>query len=335
MSARQTHTPGGEDLDWIVQHEALTSRAGLVDLGHRSQIEIEGADRSSWLHNLCTNEIRKLAVGAGCEMFLTSVQGKTLAHAYVFAAPNSLVLETVAGAGETILNHLDHYLICERVTLSDRSETWSELLLAGAESAAQLGKLMDAELPKTRLDHVMATLAGRAVAVRRVDWVGNAGFLLSARSEDSSAVRAALLENGAMACEVAAFEAARIEGGTPQFGIDISDKNLPQEVARDAQAISFVKGCYLGQETVARIDALGHVNKTLVGIRFDQQTVPPMGLELSVSAQPAGHVTSATYSPRCHSALALGYLRRGSNVPGTKLESTHGPAEVVALPLAE
>jgi folate-binding protein YgfZ len=145
---------------------------------------------------------------------------------------------------------------------------------------------------------------------------------------------AALAAAGATPCDPDAFHAARIEWGFPLFGIDISDKNLPQEVARDALAISFVKGCYLGQETVARIDALGHVNKTLVGVRFDGHTVPATGLELSASGNKVGEVASATWSPRLKAPLALAYVRRGSNTPGTRPTSSAGNAEVVALPIA-
>ncbi|MBI3839601.1 MAG: aminomethyl transferase family protein [Planctomycetia bacterium] len=320
-------------MDWISEYDALTEHAGLVDLAHRTQIELGGADRSTFLHNLCTNEIRKLPPGAGCEAFLTSVQGKTLAHVFVFAGPDSLVLETVAGESEKILSHLDHYLICEQVTLTDRSHQWSELLLGGAQSEGVLGQLTDSQMPEARLANAAAILGGRPVWLRRVDLAGPVGFLISAANEDLDPVRAALRGAGAVACPAPAFDAARIEWGFPLFGHDIWDTNLPQEVARDPLAISFVKGCYLGQETVARIDALGHVNKTLTGLRFPGATIPPVGLELRAGDQTVGRVTSAAYSPRLGAPLALGYVRRGSNAPGTRLTSELGDAEVIALPI--
>jgi folate-binding protein YgfZ len=126
---------------------------------------------------------------------------------------------------------------------------------------------------------------------------------------------------------------ARIEAGTPLFGQDITEKNLPQEVARDALAISFTKGCYLGQETVARIDALGHVNQTLCGLRFAGPDSPPPGTELTIDDKVVAHVTSAAFSPRLGGPLALGYVRRGHTLPGTAFTSSRGPASVVKLPL--
>jgi folate-binding protein YgfZ len=131
---------------------------------------------------------------------------------------------------------------------------------------------------------------------------------------------------------VGAVEALRIEAGWPEYGRDIGEDNFPQEVGRDQQAISFTKGCYVGQETVARIASHGHVNQTLVGLRFATSQAVPPGEQLISAGQPAGHVTSATFSPRYQSALALGYVRRAFNQPGSRLESSKGEVEVVELP---
>ena len=148
-----------------------------------------------------------------------------------------------------------------------------------------------------------------------------------------SAIGEALLAAGATSCRHAAFDAARIEWGFPLFGQDITDKNLPQEVARDDRAISFVKGCYLGQETVARIDALGHVNRRLVGVNFSGQQVLDIGEELFADEAAVGTITSACYSPQLKAPLALAYVRRGNNSPGVRLHSAVGEAEVVTLPV--
>jgi tRNA-modifying protein YgfZ len=145
----------------------------------------------------------------------------------------------------------------------------------------------------------------------------------------------ALLAAGAVACEEGAFDAVRLESGTPLFGRDITEDNLPQEIRRDAQAISFTKGCYLGQETVARIDAMGHVNRLLTGVRFlsGAATVPLPGTQLSSGDKVVGHVTSAAWSPRLKQPLGLALIRRAHSSPGTKLDSPQGPAELISLPL--
>jgi folate-binding protein YgfZ len=319
--------------DWIAQYDALVGNVAAVALDDRTQIELSGADRATFLHNLCTHDIRGLTVGAGCEAFLTSVQGKTLAHVLVFAGPETLVIDTVGGQGEAILQHLDHYLVSEQVVLVDRSADWSEWLLAGPGAEPLLARLCDAALPTAPMSHAEVQVAGRRAWPRRVEMTPAGGFLINALREDAAAIRAALVEAGAAECSPEAFEPARIEQGFPWFGKDISPANLPQEVGRDPLAISFVKGCYLGQETVARIDALGHVNKLLVGLRFAGSTVPELGSELRAGDKTVGQVTSAAYSPRLAAAVALAYVRTPSHAPGTQLSTDAGPAEVVALPI--
>ena len=189
--------------------------------------------------------------------------------------------------------------------------------------------------PTALLASQPATIAGRSVGLRHIDLAGPHGFLVDCGRDEAAAVGAELTAAGARRVGPAAFEVRRIESGFPFYGRDISEKNLPQEVDRDRRAISFTKGCYLGQETVARIDALGHVNRTLVGLRFAVPDVPPAGLaRLTADDAAAGEVTSGCLSPRLGGGLALGYVRRGSNTPGKRLDSPLGAVDVIALPLA-
>jgi folate-binding protein YgfZ len=317
----------------LADYNALTHSAGVADVSDRTQVELTGQDRAKFLHNLCTNEVRKLAPGAGCEAFLLNAQGHILGHVYVFAGERSHVLDSVPGQGEKIVAHLDRYLIREDVQLADRSGVWGELLLAGPESPALLGRCGVSAPPQARLAHVDVELAGVRVSIRRVELVLPVAYLISCELSAVAAVSQALQSQEARACGPEAVEAARIEAGQPFYGRDIHDRSLPQEVARDAQAISFVKGCYIGQETVARIDALGHVNRTLAGVKFAGERVPESGAELVRDGQSVGQVISAVFSPRLSAPLALAYLRRGSNTPGTRLESPVGPGEVVSLPV--
>lgn len=313
----------------------LATSAGLMEPGDRTQVELLGEDRAKFLHNLCTNEIRKLPAGAGCEAFLLDAKGHVVAYVWVFCQADSIVLETVPGQGAVIIGHLDRYLIREKVEIHDRTTAWSEMLIAGPRAAEILKSIVAGELPKVNLGHVQSVTSGRRVSIRRVDWTPAESFLLSCLKEDAAAISVVLHSNGGVDCRPEVFEAARIEAGVPWFGIDVTPANLPQEVARDRSAISFVKGCYLGQETVARIDALGHVNKTLAGLRFEGTDVPPSQLELTrEDGQVAGQVTSATWSPRYQAPLALGYVKRGSNAPGTRLASAVGYATVMSLPEA-
>ena len=189
--------------------------------------------------------------------------------------------------------------------LHDRSQEWAELLVAGDQVDVLLA---DHGWPtlEERLSHTAALLAQLSVWLRRVDFVGPKGYLVACNREALDDVIRLLLDAGAVRCGADVCEAARIEQGTPWFGCDITDENLPQEIDRNQQAINFTKGCYLGQETVARIDALGHVNRLLRGVKFSGESIPTPGTELCAGGKVLGHVTSACWSPRLNSPLALG-----------------------------
>lgn len=325
------------DAGLLAEYHALTAAAGFVDCSDRTQIEITGDDRAAFLHNLTTAAIRSLEPGQGCEAFVLDVRGHTLGHVLVFCTPHSLVLDTVGGQNERLAAHFERYHIRERIEIHDRTARWGELLFSGAQARAILeslvGSIAASELPSEPLSHCQAVIAGQTAWLRNIEITGPGTMLISAAKESIETIAAALIAAGAARCGAAAMEIAHIEAGWPNYGVDISDKNLPQEVGRNARAISFTKGCYLGQETVARIDALGHVNKTLRGVRFSGEDVPPPGAELHSGEAAVGNVTSATFSPRLNAPLALAYVRRGFDAPGTKLATSGVEAEIIALPL--
>jgi tRNA-modifying protein YgfZ len=318
------------------EYSALTQGAGLVDLSTRTQIEITGADRAKFLHNFCTNAVRDLPVGQACEAFVLNTKGHIVGHVFAFVCPQSIVLETVPDQAEKLIAHFDRYLIREDVQLADRSQSWSDWLLAGPQSESPLTRL-GVQPPSQRLAHTAAEIDACQVWIRNVDLVCTNGFLLACPRAVSSKIQSVLLSAGAMPCSAETFQTVRIEAGTPLFGQDFTEENLPQEIDRNRQAISFTKGCYLGQETVARIDALGHVNRLLRGVKFSGQEVPPPGTKLFVGeekseAKAAGQVTSSCWSLKLDAPLALAMIRRESAAAGSKLNWQSGRGEVVSLP---
>jgi folate-binding protein YgfZ len=315
------------------QYRALTAGFGLVDVNDRTHIEITGADRTRFLHGFCTNEIHGLQRGLGCEAFLTNVKGKTMGHVLVFCGEQSLMLDSTAGQTETITDHLNRYIIREDVAVGDLSQEMAELLIAGRDAPAALADLTDAPLPIGALAHTSCRLADMEIHVRRVPFGFEPSFLVACSRSSYPQLTASLTRAGAAVCDAAVLDIVRTEAGFPFYGRDITADNLPQEVHRDEQAISFDKGCYLGQETVARIDALGHVNRLLVGLRWSTPKVPQAGLELVVDQRRIGHVTSAVWSPRLGAPLSLAYIRRDCSQSGTRLETERGVAEVVDFPL--
>ncbi len=321
--------------DWQAEYRAFRQVAGLFRPPSVAQVEITGAQRAEFLNRLTTNKLDRIQPGEGCETFLADANGRIVHHVFVYAGPDALVLHTAAGLGPSLCSHLDHYLIREDVQLHDRSSQWGELILAGPQSGEIVERLTGAKLPDG--DEYLANFRvewnGRPLMVRRLQEAGFQNFALAAEAAQIGPLWQALRRLRATACGMRALEAVRIEEGFPVIGLDITEKNLPQEVGRNEKAISFTKGCYLGQEIVARIDSRGAVNKILSGIRFQTADVPTAGGELTHDGQPAGQITSAAYSPAFGASVALAYLRRQFSQPGAVLDSAWGPATVVKLPM--
>ena len=322
-------TPASE---FLAQHAALTQGVGSADLSDRTRLEIRGADRTSFLHAFCTNDIKRLSPGHGCEAFITSPQGKTLGHVLVFCEPDRLLLDTSPAQAQPLIAHCTKYVITEDVEFVDRTGESGNLLVAGPQAPPLIERLAGAAPPSELLASARIRIADVEAVIRRVDYCGHGSFFVQVAVASLSALWSAIQQAGAIPCGPDAVEAARVEAGFPLFGRDITEDNLPQEIGRDAQAISFTKGCYLGQETVARIDALGHVNRLLVGLKYSGREVPASGSPIAANGNEVGHITSAVWSPALDAPLALGYIRRLHAKPGTAVLTSAGPAEVVSLP---
>ena len=297
--------------------------ATFFDLTGRAQIEMTGSDRARFLHNFCTNDIKRLGDGEGCEAFITSIKGRVLGHVFVFATADSLWLDSVPGADETLIAHLDRYLITEDVALHSRTAEFGELFLSGPMAVESLIKVgVDAKSLELNGHRVMGVGVGETfAAVRRVDWLNEPGFLLLVAHDKLENARNELIAAGIVESNAEVFEALRIEAGFPLYGRDISDENLAQEVGRGKAALSFTKGCYLGQEPIARIDAMGHVNRQLCSLQLTSGPVPEPDSVIVADdgVTEIGRVTSAAVSPATNLPVALAYLRRKFLTIGTNV----------------
>ena len=291
-------------------------RTDWIDRSDRVRIDISGPDRAKFLHNLVTNDVKKLVEGHGCEAFVTTPQGKTLAYVSLAASGTSILLRSDVGEAETFLGHLQKYGIFEAVAIEDVSDQTFEIHVLGPIDDANLNALADVPLA-----NVQADWAGHSLRFVREAPAGHPGWTIVGPIAVRDAVVATFAREGlGEAIDPAAFEAMRIEAGTPVSGRDVTPSNLPQEVGRDRATISFVKGCYLGQETVARLDALGHVNKLLKGLRIEGPSAPVPGASLTAGdGKPAGLVTSSAPLPGRDESVALAYVRVAHAVAGTPL----------------
>jgi tRNA-modifying protein YgfZ len=314
-------------------------RAVLFDVSDRGKLEVSGPDAAKFLHNMCTNDVVNLASGAGREALLTTGQAKIVAHVFIYHAhKGDFWLDAGPGMGEAVYKHLDHFHVAEQFELADRTQEWAQFHLAGPKATEVLGRALGEEPPALlELEHVMRSVGSKiSMPIRRHDALGLLGYDLLCPRDQVGVACHALVTAGAAPADMETYHVLRVEAGMPLFGVDIDASNLPQEVGRMEQTVSFTKGCYIGQETVARIRTYGHVNRTLVGLKLGSDKVVAAGAKLVRDGAEVGHVTSSVLSPQLGRAIALAYVRRGSQEPGTALaveaEGNRWTAEVVSLP---
>lgn len=315
------------------EYEAATAGAAMVRLRDWSTVRVAGKDRAAFLHNMCTNDVKRLATGEGCEAFFTDVKGKVVAHGFVLAGTDAIEIVMVPGTAPRLIAQLDRYVIREDVTLSDKSREVTWMLLLGARTGDVLAQAVGAEAGELTgaWAHRQVLLGGAAMTAVRCELPWMVGFLIGCAPDASDAVEAKLTTAGAVLGGESLWNVIRVESNWPLWGVDFDESNLPQEISRDEQAISFHKGCYLGQETVARIDALGHVNKQLAAVRFEGDAVPEAGAELFQGEQTVGRVTSSCWSPRAAKPQAIAMVKRGANAVGTSLRWSGGEGTVAGF----
>lgn len=311
--------------DARTEYQAAKEQCAVFELSDRTQIELTGDDRATYLHNFCTNDIKRLTPGEGCEAFIVDVKAHVLAHVFVFVGEDSIWIDTVPEAEAALLAHLDKYLITEDVELHDRSAEFVDLFVTGATAEEKLKSLGLLSQDLSLCGHL--TLDD-SVTIRRVDWFGGPGYLLSIPQATAADYWQRLVDGDIRPAGDETFQSLRLEATFPLFGIDITKANLAQEVDRAAECISFTKGCYLGQEPIARIDAMGHVNRELRGLHLDSKTPPQVGANiLDEDDKTVGQVTSAAYSIGDEQAIALGFVKRSHLAAGTnvRIEMADGP----------
>jgi folate-binding protein YgfZ len=284
----------------------------LKDLSSRARFILSGPDRVRFLHGMVTNDVEALAPGAGCRAAMLTVKGKTLAELIVYADPEQLVLELDGEVRAKIRDVLNKHMIMDEVELADVTDETRELGVYGSTAHAALAKALGQEIPALAPYHHV-TLGG--VRVAAAPELGVPGFHVFG----APAVEGRTVDD-------AEWEILRVEAGRPRYGADVDEDRLILEAGMD-DAVSMTKGCYLGQEVVARATARGHINRKLVGLRVEGDGPVGAGARLSGPGRDdAGLVTSSVVSPR-FGAIALGYVHRTLWDPGTELVVHDGAGE--------
>ena len=352
------------------EYRAIGAGAAIADRSYRALLEVTGADRATWLHNLTTNQVKNLGRGEGNYAFLLNIHGRILFDVNMLVRAESIWLDLDRRFMETAKKHFSKYTITEDVTVVDRSEEFvryglvgpgAVALLAelGAPNAAAMAQLnhVTIELPvadqsrerklaDTNADqnrdcqgavHTAATINRSipvAVLVVRHDFCGPFGVELFVPADRAVELRSTLVDqHRAIPVGDDAVQVHRIEAGVPWPGHEITDEYLPAETRQLARAVNYQKGCYLGQEVVERMRSRAVVARQLVGLRLDGPAIPALRSEISDPVgKPIGQVTSSCHSPALNCPIALAYVKTASSSTGSRLTVAGAPATIVDLP---
>ena len=318
---------------------ALGEGCGVYDLGYRAKISLTGGDRVRWLNGMVTNNVRDLTPGQGVYAFLLNAQGHILGDLYAYNRGEAVVVDTDRGQLEKMLATFDHYIIMDDVEAKDLSAEITALGIGGPKAHEIL-----ASAGFTSTGFAIPEM--RALQIESISWNGVDCTLV--RTDDAqypayeiwlapTGVRRlweALVAAGATPVGSEAVELQRIVTGVPRYGMDVRERDLPQETEQ-ARALNFNKGCYVGQEIVERIRSRGAVHRKFTGFLADAPVEP--GSKVVAGERPVGEITSATRVRLANAdrIVALGYIRREVGAPGREVMIGAVKATVAALPITE
>ncbi len=319
--------------DALAEHAALRDSAGVLDLSFRSRLCLTGADRKRFLHGQVSNEVNNLNAGEGCYAALVTAKGKLQSDLNIYCLESEVLLDFEPGLSQTVSERFEKYVIADDVQVVDVSSHYGLVSIQGPKASDVIASLnMFPAIPAQ--PHSFVTVKHEAGDLYCVNHArgSTTGFDLFVPISALETVFCQVKSAGARPCGWDALEMIRIEAGIPRFGADMDATNLASEAGIEARAISYAKGCYIGQEIISRIRAYGQVAKALRGLKLSAKAEP--GDKLSVDGKEVGYITSALASPTFKANIALGYVRREHNEIGAMLEFGAGTATVVPLPFS-
>ena len=303
-------------------YEALRSGAAWFDLSQRGKIIATGEDRARLLHAMTTNQVQELKPGEGCYAFFLNPQGRIVADVNLLCRADDFLLDVEPETRERLYQHLDKYIIADDVTLEDATERIVTLALEGPEAMAVAARL-GAPVPEKPWAHAL----WNEVTVAGASFTGAPGLRFFAPAAEKTRLVELFESAGAKEASPEAARIIRLEDFQPRYGEDIFDTTLSQET-QQSHALSFTKGCYIGQEIVERVRSRGLVHRLLAGVEIDSSEVPEPDARLFHGEENVGKMTSAAFSPALGKVVGMAYIRRELADPGAVL-TVDGHAAVV------
>lgn len=300
-------------------------------------LEVAGPDARSFLQNLSTNDLRPLAPGQGCELFFTTHKAKIVGHAVATCVrDDAFLLASADDRAAAIFKHLDRHLISERVELNSLDSTWSLLRILGPQALQTTEALTGTPLGALKLWEGVTLDGSSGAFVRRQGAYTDLGFDLIGPAAWVGEQQNALASRGCERLDDAALEVMRIEAGWPKWGHEMDENRFVVELGRTAAAISYAKGCYLGQEPIVMARDRGQVNRQLMGFHCPGAVPPPPGTKAMLGEVEQFKVTSAAFSAAANGIVGLAFVYRGQQTPGATIplawDGVATQATLAALP---
>src|SRR5712692_5061459 len=316
-----------------VEEEYWTVRrtVGLADLSYLGRLTGTGKDRVAFLNGLLTNDITKLEENGGIHSVLLNTKARVLADLYVHKLPDSLIVDSCETSAAQVKRVLDQFVITEDVKIEDSSDSTVLLTLQGPESTRCLKEILGFDANGLR--PLQSRNLGPSLIIAR-DRTGQGGYdILLPRDEAEAVWQGFLLKGGELGLRPVGFNALeimRLEKGSPRYGVDVDENTIVLEAGYQ-DAISFTKGCYMGQEVVARATHIGRVNRRLVQLQIDSKSGLVVGTRLLSDGAEVGQLTSIAFSPGIGKVVGLGYVQRDSAAEGRKLVASANGEDVPAV----
>ena len=314
-------------------YTAAHEGAAWLDRSARGRLVVSGADRRSYLHGLLTNDITALTPGTGCYAAYLTAQGRMIADLWVYELGDVVLLALSGDVKTAVLAKLDQFIFTEDVQLGDVSETFAAMAVIGPRASGVVSRALDevsAEALQSMPEHgsVRTRFAGTAAILTRITDAGEPGFEIYVDAGRRDALVGAIESAGALHLDEHGAEIVRVEAGIPLFHRDMDEETIPLEAGIEGRAISFTKGCYVGQEVIIRVLHRGHgrVARRLVALAIEGSAVPERSAVIEIDGKPIGHVTSAIFSPRENRPIALGYVHRDAAEPDTMVRISSSSA---------
>lgn len=324
--------------DPVAEHRAVMTGAGLMDRSMLGKVTVTGRDRVAFLQGMLSNDVKALKPGQGCPAAFLDAVGKVVSLLTVHVLDDRILLELPAGSSAKFLQAIDKFLISEKAYFEASDEAYAILAVQGPKAAEVLARAAGVGVDLEPYAHVEVSIASGPVRVARRSEAVTPGFHCWTVADHAPILCKALREAGAVPVGAEAAEVLRVEAGIPVYGRDVDETVILPETRLDA-FWSYTKGCYIGQETVARVKYRGHINKGLSGLVLDGDRVPSHGDPIVAVDTEAGRVTSAVFSLALGKPIALGYVRREHFEPGSALSIRTGDtlvaARVVELPFVK